>query len=264
MKQYLDLCRHVLDNGERRADRTGVGTVGVFGTQLRFDLSEGFPLVTTKRIHLKSVVHELLWMLAGDTNVRRLRENGVTIWDEWADADGDLGPVYGKQWRAWQGPDGRVVDQMADLLANLRRDPYSRRHVVTAWNPGENDKMALSPCHAMFQFHVQGNRLSCLLFQRSVDCALGLPFNVAAYALLTHILALHADLVPGDFVWTGGDTHVYLNHVDALRGQLDREPRPLPKLVISRRPATPFDHEYGDFSFEGYDPHPAIRMAVAV
>ncbi len=264
MRQYLELCRNVLDHGSERPDRTGTGTVGVFGTQMRFDLSEGFPLVTTKRIHLKSVVHELLWMLSGDTNVRALQANGVRIWDEWAGPNGDLGPVYGKQWRRWEGPDGRVVDQMADLVANLRRDPHSRRHVVTAWNPGENDRMALSPCHAMFQFHVDRGRLSCLIFQRSCDSVLGLPFNTASYALLTHILALHCDLEAGDLVWTGGDTHVYLNHVDALRMQLEREPRPLPRLRILRRPATPFDHRYEDFAFEGYDPHPAISLPVAV
>ncbi len=264
MKPYLDLCRRILAEGSVRDDRTGTGTVGVFGHQMRLDLGAGFPLLTTKRIHLKSIVHELLWILSGDTNVRALNAAGVTIWDEWADADGDLGPVYGKQWRSWEAPDGRRVDQMAWLVDEIRRNPDSRRLVVSAWNPGENDRMALSPCHALFQFHVADGRLSCQLYQRSADTFLGLPFNLGSYALLTHMLAQQCDLVPGDLVWTGGDVHIYRNHLDAVREQLTRGQRPLPRLVIGRRPPTLFDYVPGDFTFEGYDPHPAIKAPVAV
>ncbi len=264
MRQYLELMRHVLERGARKTDRTGTGTLSVFGWQMRFDLAEGFPLVTTKKLHLKSIVHELLWFLRGETNVRYLRENGVTIWDEWADENGDLGPVYGAQWRAWQAADGRTVDQIARTVELLRTDPDSRRILVSAWNAGELERMALTPCHALFQFHVTDGRLSCQLYQRSADVFLGVPFNIASYSLLTHMLAQQCDLGVGDFIWTGGDCHLYLNHLEQAREQLGREPRPLPRLAIRRRPESIFDYGYDDFEFLNYQPHPAIRAPIAV
>ena len=264
MRQYLDMMRHVLEHGARKTDRTGTGTLSVFGHQLRFDLAEGFPLVTTKRVHTKSIIYELLWFLRGDTNVRWLQERGVTIWDEWADADGELGPVYGRQWRSWGTPDGRSVDQMARVVEQLRTDPDSRRIIVSAWNVGELDRMALAPCHAFFQFYVADGRLSCQLYQRSCDIFLGVPFNIASYALLTHMLAQQCDLAPGDFIWTGGDCHLYLNHLEQARLQLSREPFPLPTLHLRRRPPTLFDYEFDDFEIAGYQHHPAIKAPVAV
>ena len=264
MRQYHDLMRLVRDHGARKTDRTGTGTLSVFGHQMRFDLREGFPLVTTKKVHLKSVVHELLWFLRGDTNTAYLREHGVSIWDEWADPQGELGPVYGKQWRSWPAPDGGSIDQIAETVRLLRTQPDSRRIIVSAWNVGELSKMALMPCHAFFQFYVAEGRLSCQLYQRSADIFLGVPFNIASYALLTHMLAQQCDLGVGDFVWTGGDCHLYLNHLEQVETQLARAPRPLPQLVIRRRPPSIFDYAFEDFEFQGYDPHPAIRAPVAV
>jgi thymidylate synthase len=264
MKQYLDFMRHVREHGTRKADRTGTGTLSVFGHQMRFDLREGFPLVTTKKIHLKSVVHELLWFLRGETNTAYLRENGVSIWDEWADANGELGPVYGKQWRSWPTPDGGSIDQISEVLKQLRTQPDSRRIIVSAWNVGELSKMALMPCHAFFQFYVADGRLSCQLYQRSADIFLGVPFNIASYALLTHMIAEQCDLGVGDFVWTGGDCHLYLNHLEQTDLQLSREPYPLPKFVIRRRPASLFDYAFDDFEFVNYQHHPAIKAPVAV
>jgi len=264
MKQYHDLMAQVREQGTRKTDRTGTGTLSVFGNQMRFDLRAGFPLVTTKKIHLKSVVHELLWFLRGDTNTAYLREHGVSIWDEWADADGNLGPVYGKQWRSWPTPDGGSIDQMSEVLRQLRSQPDSRRIIVSAWNVGELSQMALLPCHAFFQFYVADGRLSCQLYQRSADIFLGVPFNIASYALLTHMVAQQCDLGVGDFVWTGGDCHLYLNHLEQVDLQLSREPLPLPELVIHRRPASLFDYSYDDFEFRNYQHHPAIRAPVAV
>jgi thymidylate synthase len=264
MRAYLDLMRLVRDRGIRKADRTGTGTLSLFGHQLRFDLAAGFPLVTTKRVHLKSVIAELLWFLRGETNVRWLREQGVTIWDEWADADGELGPVYGRQWRAWQTADGRQVDQIERVLWQLRNEPDSRRIVVSAWNVGELEKMALAPCHAFFQFYVADGRLSCQVYQRSCDIFLGVPFNLASYALLTHILAQQSELSIGDLVWTGGDCHLYLNHLAQADEQLAREPRPLPRLALLRRPDDVAGYEVADFQVVGYEPHAAIRAPVAV
>jgi thymidylate synthase len=264
MRQYLDLLRHVRDNGARKEDRTGTGTLAVFGAQLRFDLAAGFPVVTTKKLHLKSIIHELLWFLRGETNVRSLREQGVTIWDEWADENGELGPVYGKQWRDWVAADGRHIDQMAAAVATLRKNPDSRRIIVSAWNVGELERMALLPCHAFFQFFVAGGRLSCQLYQRSADLFLGVPFNIASYALLTHMVAQQCDLGVGDFVWTGGDCHLYLNHLEQVDLQLAREPLPLPRLEIRRRPPTLFDYAYEDFAVLDYRHHAPIRAPVAV
>ena len=264
MKPYLDLMRQIREHGARKEDRTGTGTLSVFGPQLRFDLKAGFPLVTTKKIHLRSVVYELLWFLRGDTNVAWLREHGVTIWDEWADEHGELGPVYGKQWRAWLAPDGRTIDQIAQAVEQLRRNPDSRRIMVSAWNVGELDRMKLMPCHALFQFYVAGGRLSCQLYQRSADVFLGVPFNIASYALLTHMLAQQCDLEPGEFIWTGGDTHLYLNHLDQADQQLTRTPLPLPRLVIRRRPPSIFEYAYEDFEFVNYQHHAAIKAPVAV
>jgi thymidylate synthase len=264
MKQYLDLLRTIVDTGIEKSDRTGTGTLSVFGHQMRFALDAGFPLVTTKKLHLKSIVHELLWFLRGDTNVAYLREHGVTIWDEWADEKGELGPVYGAQWRAWRTPDGGHVDQIARALELLRKDPDSRRNIVSAWNVADLPDMALSPCHALFQLHVAEGKLSCQLYQRSADVFLGVPFNIASYALLTHMLAQQADLEAGELIWTGGDCHLYLNHLEQARIQLEREPRSLPRLKLNRRPESIFDYRYGDFVFEGYEPHPAIRAAIAV
>ncbi|MFZ9904446.1 MAG: thymidylate synthase [Steroidobacteraceae bacterium] len=264
MQQYLDFMRHVREHGTRKTDRTGTGTLSVFGYQMRFDLSAGFPLVTTKKIHLKSVVHELLWFLKGDTNTRYLRENGVTIWDEWADEQGELGPVYGKQWRSWPTPNGGSIDQMSEVLRQLREQPDSRRIIVSAWNVGELADMALMPCHAFFQFYVADGRLSCQLYQRSADIFLGVPFNIASYALLTHMVAQQVDLQVGDFVWTGGDCHLYSNHLEQADLQLSREPLPLPQLVIGRKPPTLFDYVFDDFEFRNYQFHPAIKAPVAV
>ena len=264
MQPYLDLLRHVRDHGQRKADRTGTGTLSVFGHQMRFDLARGFPLVTTKRVHVKSVIVELLWFLRGESNVRWLNERGVTIWNEWADADGELGPVYGVQWRSWPAPDGTRIDQIANLIADIKRNPDSRRLIVSAWNVGEIPRMKLPPCHAFFQFYVAGGRLSCQLYQRSADLFLGVPFNVASYALLTHMLAQQCDLGVGDFVWTGGDCHIYLNHLDQVDEQLAREPFALPRLELKRRPPTIFDYELDDFEVAGYQHHPAIKAPVAV
>ncbi|HVW71405.1 MAG TPA: thymidylate synthase [Steroidobacteraceae bacterium] len=264
MKQYLDLMRQIRDHGARKEDRTGTGTLSLFGPQLRFDLRAGFPLVTTKKIHLRSVVYELLWFLRGDTNVSWLREHGVTIWDEWADERGELGPVYGKQWRAWLAPDGRTIDQITQAIEQLRRHPDSRRIMVSAWNVGELDRMKLMPCHALFQFYVANGRLSCQLYQRSADLFLGVPFNVASYALLTHMFAQQCDLEVGEFIWTGGDTHLYLNHLEQADLQLSRAPLPLPRLGIKRRPATIFEYAYEDFEFVNYQHHAAIKAPVAV
>ncbi|MDJ1158581.1 thymidylate synthase [Chelatococcus sp. SYSU_G07232] len=264
MRAYLDLLQRILDEGVRKHDRTGTGTLSVFGHQMRFDLGEGFPLVTTKKLHLKSIVHELLWFLKGDTNVRYLREHGVTIWDEWADEEGDLGPVYGKQWRSWEGPDGRTVDQIAWVVEEIRRNPDSRRLVVSAWNPADLDRMALAPCHCLFQFYVADGRLSCQLYQRSADVFLGVPFNIASYALLTQMMAHVTGLQPGDFVHSFGDAHLYLNHLEQARLQLTRAPRPLPQLRLNPAVRSLFDFAYDDIAIEGYDPHPAIKAPVAV
>ncbi len=264
MKAYLDYLQHILDHGVRKEDRTGTGTLSVFGRQMRFDLARGFPLVTTKKLHLRSIIHELLWFLQGDTNIRYLRENGVTIWDEWADENGDLGPVYGKQWRRWEGADGRMIDQISGVLDQIRTRPDSRRMIVSAWNVDEIDRMALPPCHVLFQFYVAEGRLSCMLYQRSVDSFLGLPFNIASYALLTHMMAEQTNLEPGEFVWTGGDCHIYLNHLDQVRLQLSREPFPLPRLVIHRQPETIFDYRFEDFEIVDYRAHPSIKAPIAV
>ena len=264
MQQYLALMRHVLEHGTRKADRTGTGTLSVFGAQLRFDLTEGFPLVTTKKLHTKSIIHELLWFLRGDTNVRYLRENGVSIWDEWADENGDLGPVYGHQWRSWPTPDGGHVDQIAQVLAEIKRNPDSRRLMVSAWNPADIPKMALAPCHALFQFYVADGRLSCQLYQRSADVFLGVPFNIASYALLTLMMAQVCDLAPGDFVHTFGDTHLYLNHLEQAREQLTRALRPLPFMGLNPEVKDLFGFRYEDFTLVGYDPHPHIKAAVAI
>ena len=264
MRPYLDLMRHVRDHGVRKDDRTGTGTLSVFGAQMRFDLREGFPLVTTKKVHVKSIVHELLWFLRGETNVRSLNEAGVTIWDEWADANGELGPIYGYQWRRWTANDGREIDQIADVVAQIRRNPDSRRLIVSAWNVGDLANMKLPPCHAFFQFYVAQGRLSLQLYQRSCDLFLGVPFNIASYALLAHMVAQQTDLGVGDFVWTGGDCHLYLNHLEQVDLQLSREPRPLPQLSIRRRPPSIFDYRYDDFELVGYEPHGAIKAPVAV
>lgn len=262
--QYEDFMRHVDTHGVFKADRTGTGTKSVFGHQMRFDLNEGFPLVTTKKVHVKSIIHELLWFLEGSSNNNWLRERGVTIWDEWAREDGDLGPVYGVQWRSWPTPDGGHIDQIAQVIQTLKTNPDSRRIIVSAWNVAELDKMALMPCHAFFQFYVAEGRLSCQLYQRSADIFLGVPFNIASYALLTHMVAQQCDLQVGDFIWTGGDCHIYSNHAEQVALQLSREPRAYPRLKIKRRPDSIFGYQYEDFEFEGYDPHPAIKAPVAV
>ncbi len=264
MRQYLDLMQHVLSHGARKSDRTGTGTLSVFGAQLRFDLNAGFPLLTTKKVHLKSIVHELLWFLKGETNVKYLQDNGVTIWNEWADAQGNLGPVYGYQWRSWPAADGRHIDQINQVLEQIRKNPDSRRMIVSAWNVADLDKMALMPCHAFFQFYVAGGKLSCQLYQRSADLFLGVPFNIASYALLTMMIAQVCGLQPGDFVHTFGDTHLYLNHLDQTREQLSRQPRQLPAMRINPGVKNLFDFKYEDFTLEGYDPHPAIKAPIAV
>ena len=264
MKQYLDLMKTILNEGTPKSDRTGTGTLSIFGYQMRFDLQKGFPLVTTKKCHLRSIIHELLWFLKGDTNIKYLQDNKVTIWDEWADKNGNLGPVYGKQWRAWGTADGRQVDQISQLIQQIKTDPDSRRMIVSAWNVGELDQMALAPCHAFFQFYIANGKLSCQLYQRSCDVFLGLPFNIASYSLLVHMIAQQCDLEVGDFVWTGGDTHLYSNHMEQTHLQLSREPRALPKLKIRRKPPTIFDYEFEDFEIVDYDPYPAIKAPVAV
>lgn len=264
MKQYLDLLQDILDNGVEKSDRTGTGTISVFGRQMRCDLSQGFPLLTTKKLHVRSIFHELLWFLSGDTNIGYLKENKVTIWDEWADENGDLGPVYGSQWRSWPASDGRHIDQISQVVEQLKRNPDSRRHLVVAWNPAEVDKMALPPCHYAFQFYVANGKLSCMFQMRSVDTFLGLPFNLASYALLTHMLAQQCDLEPGELIWTGGDVHLYLNHLEQAKLQLSREPYPLPKLVITRKPASIFDYRFEDFVIEGYESHPVIKAPISV
>jgi thymidylate synthase len=264
MQQYLSLMRTVRDTGTRKDDRTGTGTLSIFGHQMRFDLGEGFPLVTTKKLHVRSIIHELLWFLSGDSNIRYLKENGVSIWDEWADDDGDLGPVYGVQWRSWPAPDGRRIDQVSQVLEQIRETPDSRRIILSAWNVAEIDNMALPPCHCLIQFYVADGRLSCLLYQRSCDIFLGVPFNIASYALLTHMIAQQADLNVGEFIWTGGDCHLYLNHLEQADEQLGRDPLPLPRLAIRRRPPSLFDYRYDDFEFLNYEAHPHIRAAVAV
>lgn len=264
MQQYLDLMRRVRDAGFRKEDRTGTGTLSVFGHQMRFDLSAGFPLVTTKKLHLRSIIHELLWFLSGDSNVRYLRENGVKIWDEWADEHGELGPIYGVQWRSWPAPNGDTIDQIEMVMRQLKETPDSRRIIVSAWNLAEIDNMALPPCHTLFQFYVADGKLSCQLYQRSCDLFLGVPFNIASYSLLTHMLAQQADLGVGDFVWTGGDCHLYLNHLEQANEQLEREPLPLPRLAIKRRAESIFDYRFEDFEILNYESHPHIAAKVAV
>ncbi|CAI6054171.1 Thymidylate synthase [Paenibacillus sp. JJ-100] len=264
MKNYLDLLQDILDHGVHKGDRTGTGTQSVFGRQLRYDLSEGFPLVTTKRIHLKSVIHELLWFLSGDTNIAYLKENGVKIWDDWADENGDLGPVYGSQWRTWEAPNGEKIDQIAAVVDSIKNNPDSRRHLVSAWNVAEINNMKLPPCHFAFQFYVAEGKLSCMLTMRSVDTFLGLPFNIASYALLTHMIAQQCDLEVGEFIWSGGDVHIYSNHVEQVKTQLEREPFPLPKLIIKRKPDSIFDYKFEDFEFENYEHHPGIKAPIAV
>ncbi|MBQ0086327.1 MAG: thymidylate synthase [Bacteroidales bacterium] len=264
MKQYLDLLRHIQEEGVLKSDRTGTGTKSVFGYQMRFNLAEGFPLLTTKKVHLKSIIHELLWFIAGDTNIKYLKDNGVSIWDEWADENGDLGPVYGHQWRSWPAPDGRSIDQLADVVSQIRKNPDSRRLIVSAWNPAEVDKMALPPCHSLFQFYVANGRLSLQLYQRSADTFLGVPFNIASYALLTMMVAQCCGLEPGDFVHTLGDAHIYTNHFEQVALQLSRQPRPLPKMIINPDKKDIFNFKYEDFELTGYDPWPSIKAPVAV
>lgn len=264
MKTYLDFLNHILQHGTEKSDRTGTGTRSVFGYQMRFNLHEGFPLVTTKRLHMRSIVHELLWFLRGDTNIGYLRENGVSIWDEWADSEGNLGPVYGRQWRSWPTADGRYIDQISDVLQQIKSNPDSRRMIVSAWNVGELESMALMPCHALFQFYVADGKISCQLYQRSADAFLGVPFNIASYALLTHMIAQQCNLDVGDFIWTGGDCHLYSNHLEQAKTQLQRTPLPLPQLEIKRKPQSLFDYRYDDFVFNNYQYHPAIKAPVAI
>lgn len=265
MRQYLDYLQHILENGDEREDRTGTGTIGVFGYQMRFNLAEGFPAVTTKKLHFRSIIHELLWFLKGETNVKYLNDNNVTIWDEWQRADGDLGPIYGKQWTRWETKDGRIINQIADVIEEIKRNPFSRRLIVSAWNVGDLKEMALMPCHALFQFYVsRTGRLSCQLYQRSVDSFLGLPYNIASYSLLTEMIAQQCNLKPGDFVWTGGDCHIYLNHLDQVKLQLARAPLPLPQLVIKRKPDSIFDYKFEDFEIKNYQSHPPIAAPIAV
>jgi thymidylate synthase len=264
MKQYLDYLRHILDHGVKKVDRTGVGTLSVFAYQMRFNLEDGFPLVTTKKLHTKSIFHELLWFLKGETNIRYLKENGVSIWDEWADEQGDLGPVYGKQWRRWEAKDGRTIDQISELIQQIKTNPDSRRLIVSAWNVGEIKNMALPPCHLLMQFYVANKKLSCQLYQRSADSFLGVPFNIASYSLLTHMIAQQCDLSVGDFIWTGGDCHIYLNHLEQVQLQLSRTPYPLPRLQFKRKPASIFDYQFDDIEVLDYQSHPHIKGAVAV
>jgi thymidylate synthase len=264
MRQYSDLMRHVRDHGAVKTDRTGTGTRSVFGYQMRFNLQDGFPLVTTKKVHLKSIIHELIWFLAGSTNIAYLKEHGVSIWDEWADANGELGPIYGYQWRSWPLPNGGHIDQISQVLEQIKNNPDSRRMIVSAWNVADVPQMKLPPCHAFFQFYVADGKLSCQLYQRSADIFLGVPFNIASYALLTHMMAQQANLEVGDFIWTGGDCHLYSNHLEQVELQLSREERPLPQLVIKRKPDSLFDYRFEDFEVVGYDPHPGIKAPVAV
>lgn len=264
MRNYLDYMQKIMNEGTFKGDRTGTGTLSIFGHQMRFNLQEGFPLVTTKKCHIRSIIHELLWFIAGDTNIKYLTDNKVTIWDEWADENGDLGPVYGKQWRSWPTSSGDSIDQLSQVIEQIKKDPNSRRMIVSAWNVAELDKMALAPCHAFFQFYVADGKLSCQLYQRSADSFLGVPFNIASYALLVHMVAQQCDLEVGDFVWTGGDCHIYTNHFEQVKTQLSREPRALPKLIIKRKPDSIFDYKFEDFEIEGYDPHPAIKAPVAI
>ncbi len=264
MKQYLDYLQHILDHGIERRDRTGTGTLSVFGYQMRFDLAAGFPAVTTKKLHFRSIIHELLWFLKGDTNVKYLKENGVSIWDEWADERGDLGPVYGRQWTAWTAQDGRIINQIAEVIEEIKRNPDSRRLIVSAWNVGDLQAMALMPCHALFQFHVAGGKLSCQLYQRSSDSLIGLPYNIASYSILTQMVAEQCDLKVGEFIWTGGDCHIYLNHLEQVKLQLTREPFPLPQLVIKSRPKSIFDYEFEDFEIVNYQSHAHIAAPIAI
>ncbi|HPH47561.1 MAG TPA: thymidylate synthase [Chryseolinea sp.] len=264
MRQYLDLMKDILENGAQKTDRTGTGTLSVFGRQLRFNLAEGFPLVTTKKLHIRSIIYELLWFLNGDTNIKYLKDNGVSIWNEWADEDGNRGPVYGYQWRSWPARNGGKIDQISKVIEQLKQKPDSRRHMVTAWNPADVDDMALPPCHALFQFYVADGKLSCQLYQRSCDTFLGLPFNIASYALLTHMIAQQCDLEVGDFVWTGGDVHLYSNHLDQTKIQLSREPFALPTLKINRKPDSLFDYRFEDFEIINYQAHPSIKAPIAV
>jgi thymidylate synthase len=264
MKAYLELLKDILEHGVQKEDRTGTGTVSVFGRQLRLDLQKGFPLLTTKKLHIKSIIHELLWFLSGSTNTRYLNENGVTIWNEWADEKGNLGRVYGAQWRTWLGPNGQVVDQITNVIEQIRRNPDSRRHLVSAWNPAEVNGMALPPCHYAFQFYIANGRLSCLFNMRSIDSFLGLPFNLASYALLTHMMAEQCDLEVGDLIWSGGDVHIYSNHIEQVNLQLTRDPHPLPKLVIKRKPESIFDYQFEDFEIMGYQSHPGIKAPIAI
>lgn len=264
MKQYHDLLKHILATGATKTDRTGTGTLSVFGYQMRFDLQEGFPLVTTKKLHLRSIIYELLWFLNGDTNIKYLKDNGVSIWDEWADKNGNLGPVYGYQWRSWPGKNGTTIDQITKVVEQIKKKPDSRRHMVTAWNPADVDEMALPPCHALFQFYVADGKLSCQLYQRSCDTFLGLPFNIASYALLTHMMAQQCDLEVGEFVWTGGDVHIYSNHLDQVQTQLGREPFALPTLQVKRKPNSIFEYQFEDFEILNYQAHPSIKAPIAV
>lgn len=264
MKQYHDLMREILETGARKTDRTGTGTYSLFGKQMRFNLQDGFPLVTTKKLHLKSIIYELLWFLNGDTNIKYLNDHGVSIWDEWADENGNLGPVYGSQWRSWPAPDGKHIDQISNVLHQIKSKPDSRRHIVSAWNPAEVDNMALPPCHALFQFYVAEGKLSCQLYQRSADFFLGVPFNIASYALLTHMFAQQCDLLPGEFVWTGGDVHLYTNHIEQAKLQLSRDFFPLPTLNIKRKPASIFEYQFEDFEIVNYMAHPSIKAPIAV
>lgn len=264
MRTYLQLLEHIVQQGAEKADRTGTGTLSVFGYQMRFDLSKGFPLLTTKKLHMRSIVHELLWFLRGDTNIAYLKENGVTIWDEWADSNGDLGPVYGRQWRSWPTADGRTIDQLSEIVRQIKTNPDSRRLIVSAWNVAELDQMALMPCHALFQFYVANNKLSCQLYQRSADVFLGVPFNIASYSLLTHMVAQQCNLEVGEFIWTGGDCHLYLNHLEQTQTQLEREPLPLPSLHIKSKPDSLFEYSYDDFEFANYQFHPAIKAPIAI
>ncbi|GAB4021615.1 thymidylate synthase [Spirosoma migulaei] len=264
MQQYHDLLRHILDNGTRKTDRTGTGTISVFGYQMRFNLQDGFPLLTTKKVHTKSIIHELLWFIKGDTNIKYLKDNGVSIWDEWADENGDLGPVYGKQWRSWAAPDGRVIDQLQDVLKQLKNSPDSRRMIISAWNPADVPNMALPPCHLLMQFYVADGKLSCQLYQRSADVFLGVPFNIASYALFTMMIAQECGFTAHEFIWTGGDTHLYLNHLEQVETQLAREPRPLPTMRLNPDVKSVFDFTYADFTLENYNPYPAIKAPVAV
>jgi len=264
MRQYLDFISYISNNGIKKTDRTGVGTINIFSYEMRFDLTQGFPLLTTKKLHLKSIIYELLWFLNGDTNTKYLNDHGVKIWNDWADSNGNLGPVYGKQWRAWKTSDGRIIDQMSRVLNLIKTDPNSRRLIVSAWNVGDLDKMALPPCHLLFQFYVVGNKLSCKLIQRSADAFLGVPFNIASYSLLTHMVAAQCNLEPGEFIWSGGDCHIYSNHINQVNLQLTREPYPLPQLIIKHKPETLFDYQFDDFEIINYQTHPHIKGEIAV